>query len=220
VRWVEATLALMRAFVAGGGSRAVLAGTCAEYDWHSLQAHTPRRCNERDTPLSPHTLYGACKHATHVAAEALAEQAGVALAWGRIFHLYGPGEQEGRLVPSVARALLAGTPARTTTGSQVRDFAHVRDAAAGFVALLESPVCGAVNVATGDGVTVRSVIELIAAEAGHPELVEWGAIRIPEGEPPELVADVARLREEVGFKPRTELAAGLRETVEWWRAEG
>ena len=56
-----------------------------------------------------------------------AEQAGFELAWGRIFFLYGPGEPDGRLVPAVGRALLAGEPVPTTRGEQMRDFMHVDD---------------------------------------------------------------------------------------------
>ena len=62
-------------------------------------------------------------------AAAYAEQASFELAWGRIFFVYGPGEPDGRLVPSVGRALLAGEPVPTTRGDQIRDFMHVEDAA-------------------------------------------------------------------------------------------
>ena len=213
VPWVAASLALLGEFLAAGGRRAVLAGTCAEYDWNGLR----EACREGTTPVRPHTLYGSCKHATHLVAETLAAQQGAELAWGRIFHLYGPGEREGRLVPSVARALLAGQAVPTSDGSQLRDFTHVRDVAAAFVALLGSDVQGAVNVASGKGVTVRAVIEAIAAETGHGELVEWGALARSPDDPPELVADVARLRDEVGFSASIPLEAGLRESVESWR---
>ena len=88
------------------------------------------RCHEQRTPLRPATLYGAAKHALHTVAARYAEQAGFELAWGRIFFVYGPGEPDGRLVPSVGRALLAGEPVPTTRGDQVRDFMHVEDVAA------------------------------------------------------------------------------------------
>ena len=148
VRWVEASLALLRAFAGAGGRRAVVAGTSAEYDWHAVGA----RCNEQRTPLRPATLYGAAKHALHTVAAPYAEQAGFELAWGRIFFVYGPGEPEGRLVPSVGRALLAGRRVPTTRGDQVRDFMHVEDVAAAFAALADADATGAVNVASGDPV--------------------------------------------------------------------
>jgi nucleoside-diphosphate-sugar epimerase len=212
--WVGASLALFEAFAASGGRRVVAAGTCVEY---APQGDAP--CSELSTPLKPATVYGACKHATQVVLEAFARQAGVSAAWGRLFFPYGPGEPPGRLVPSVARALLAGQPACCTHGRQVRDFIHVEDAASAFVALLDSEVEGAVNVASGRPVALREVVEKVAAHAGHPDLVRLGARPAPEGEPPSLYADARRLREEVGWSPRYDLDEGIAETVEWLRLE-
>jgi len=105
-----------------------------------------------------------------------------------------------------------------TAGTQVRDFMHVDDVARAFVALLDSDVEGAVNIASGEPVELREVMGLIGATAGHPELVRLGALSPRPGDPTTLVADVRRLRDEVGFTPRLELAEGVRQTVEWWRS--
>ncbi|MGB2953020.1 MAG: NAD(P)-dependent oxidoreductase [Gaiellaceae bacterium] len=212
VRWVEATLRLLRAFAKHGGRRAVIAGTCAEYEWTAEGGI----CSEEET-LRPKTLYGVSKNATRAVAQALAEEAGFELAWGRIFLLYGPGEAETRIVPSVARALLEGTPAAVGEGSQIRDFLHVGDVGEAFVALLESDAQGAVNIGSGEGVALREVVELVARATGRPELVQFGAVESRADEPAALVADVRRLTEEVGFRPRISLADGIAETVAWWR---
>ena len=47
--------------------------------------------------------------------------------------------------------------------------------------------------------------------------VRLGARETPANEPPLLVADVRRLRDELGWRPRRELTASLTETVNWWR---
>jgi nucleoside-diphosphate-sugar epimerase len=218
--WVGASLGLLRAFAEGGGRRAVIAGTCAEYDW----SEPAGPCRELDgagapaTPERPATLYGAAKHATRLVASAYAGEVGVSLAWGRVFLLYGPGEDERRLVPSVARALLAGVQARTSDGLQIRDLMHVSDVARGFVALLASEVEGPVNVASGDGVAIGEVLELIGRASGRPDLLRRGALDPRPGEPPSLVADASRLRDEVGFRPAVPLGEGIAEAVAWWRS--
>lgn len=213
VAWVEASLRLLRAFAAAGGRRAVVAGSCAEYDWAERPPYS-----ERTTPLRPRTLYGACKASLHTIAAAYAEQQDdLACAWGRIFFLYGPGEQPGRLVSSVVEALVAGREAETTEGSQLRDFLFVEDAGAAFAALVASDVTGAVNVASGEGVPVGDVVAAAAATAGRPELVRRGALASRPDEPAAIVADVGRLREEVGFSPRFGLDEGMRRTLDWWR---
>jgi nucleoside-diphosphate-sugar epimerase len=191
----------------------VMAGTCAEYDW------SEEILSERTTPLTPGTLYGACKHATHVAAAAVAEQLGVALAWGRVFFLYGPGEHPDRLVPSVARGLLAGRAVPTTEGYQRRDFMHVQDVANAFIALLESGVTGAVNIASGRPVAVRDLVDLIAETVAGPGEVNFGGLPSRSGEPAVITGETDRLTREVGFRATKDLRQGIAETVAWWRMQ-
>jgi nucleoside-diphosphate-sugar epimerase len=207
-RWIGASLRLLRAFGETGGRRAVMAGSCAEYAWGDDAPLT-----EADSTIGPGTLYGACKHATHVAAAAVARQLGVSLAWGRIFFLYGPGEAPGRLVSEVVGGLLRGHQVPTTDGSQRRDFMHVRDVAGAFAALLTSDVTGPVNIASGSAVPVREIVQTIAEEAGRPDGVLLGELPQRPGEPPTIAADVRRLTEEVGFAPKIDLRGGIREML-------
>ncbi len=213
VAWVEATLTLVRRFAAAGGERAVVAGSCAEYDWDH-----GGRCVEGSTPLAPAALYGSAKNATREVLEAASEQLGVAVAWGRVFFLYGPGEDERRLVASVTRALLAGERARTTAGAQVRDFLHVDDVAGAFAALLAGEVTGAVNIGSGEGTPVSEMVWQIARATGRRDLLDVGALPDRAGEPAAIVADVRRLCEEAGFTPAIGLEQGIDATVRWWRA--
>lgn len=210
LRWVSATLELLRRFAHAGGRRAVLAGSCAEYEW------SRERYRESDA-LAPATLYGAAKHGTHAIAAALAEQLDCELAWGRLFFLYGPHEAPERFVPSLIGALLRAEPAPMTAGTQVRDFLHTADAGAAFAALADSAFTGPVNVASGEGFRLREIAERVAAAIGRPELLRIGERPTPPGEPPSLLADVTRLREQVGFSRSLDLDAGLAQTIAWWR---
>ena len=208
-RWRTASLHLLETFAASGGERAVVAGTCAEYDWSG-----DGLLSERSTPLAPQTPYGEAKNALREATEKLS----LSLAWGRIFFLYGPHEDPRRLVASVTRSLIAGTPARTTHGQQVRDFLHVADAGDAFAALLDSAVEGPVNIGSGEGVAVADVVQRLAAIVNRPDLLQLGALETAPNDPPVLVADVARLRDDVGWQPSRSLDDGLPDTVEWWRS--
>ena len=209
VRWVEASLALLRAFAEAGGERAVGAGSCAEYEWGGRGL-----LSEHHSPLRPATLYGVCKNAFRQVTAAYAEPAGLSFAWGRIFFLYAADEHPDRLVASVARAVVAGNSAETSSGEQLRDFMHADDVAAGLVALLESDVRGPVNVASGEPTGVRDLALEIGRAAGREDLVKVGALPQRPGEPAEIVADVRRLREEVGFERAITTAEGVARTVE------
>jgi nucleoside-diphosphate-sugar epimerase len=209
--WTKASIGLLKAFQRAGGERALAAGTCAEYEWKY------ERYDERSTPCRPATLYGVSKDSFRRFAEAFCKTSNMSFAWGRIFWLYGPYEHPARLVPSVMLSLLKGQEAKLTPGSQVRDFLYSADVASAFVALLDSPVEGPVNVASGEPVSIRELATLIGHCIGREDLLHFGALPAPAGEPPAIVADVLRLRDEVGWRPSRTLEEGLGETLEWWR---
>jgi nucleoside-diphosphate-sugar epimerase len=213
VRWVEASLALLRAFGEAGGHRAVFAGTCSEY------GHPPDGICREVTPLAPTNLYGESKAALGRLALATSAELGLSAAWPRIFFAYGPHEHPRRLVSSVARNLLLGQPAPCSHGRQVRDYLLTDDISAALVEILESDFEGPVNIGSGDGVSLRELVSGLATIIGRPELVEFGAIDAGPNEPPVLVADVGRLRDELDWTPSYDLAGGLERTAEWWREE-
>jgi nucleoside-diphosphate-sugar epimerase len=211
IRWVEASLHLLTAFHLQGGQRVVMAGTCAEYDWSQGD------CSEEATPLSPTSLYGACKNALQTLLGEFSRVTGLSSAWGRIFFLYGPGEPPQRLVSSVILHLLRKEPAPCSHGRQVRDFLHVEDVASAFVSLLASSVRGPVNIASGQPVTLREVVLAAADCLGARDLVQFGAVQVPRQEPPRIVGHCRRLADEVGWQPRYDLAAGMVRTVRYWQ---
>lgn len=214
LRWVEASLRLLRAFAEHDGGRVVIAGSCAEYEWDATV-----RCVEGVTPCRPGTLYGASKHALHAIADAYAKEVGLSLAWGRVFFVFGPHEHPARLGGSVARAVVLGEAASLSHGEQVRDFLYSEDLADAFVALLRSPVQGAVNLASGRPIRIRDLVEALAAAADRPDLLRFGERPAPPSEPAELVADVTRLRDEVGWQPSATLEQRAADTIAWWRTQ-
>jgi nucleoside-diphosphate-sugar epimerase len=206
--WVAASLALFRAFAAAGGQRVVCTGTCAEYDWSHSEL------DELATPCAPATLYGVAKDSLRRLLAASPE--GVRFAWGRVFFLYGPHEAPVRLVPHVITSLLAGREALCGDGLVERDFMHVADVAAALVALLESDVNGPVNIASGQCLQLRDVIQSIGTQIGRPDLIRLGARPSPANEPSRLAASVRRLTEEVGFRSIRTFDHGIADTIAWW----
>ena len=212
LRWLQASVNLVHAFAQHGGRRVVVAGSCAEYDWAS------GHCSEAMTPLRPATLYGACKLSFHIVLEAYCRQAGLTSAWGRVFSLYGPNEPQEKFVGSIVSSLLRGQPARCSSGDQIRDFLYVRDVARAFVTLLDSATNGALNIASGESVALKTIARRIAEKLGCMALLELGAIPAKPGEPPVLTADNTRLKDESTWRMSYDLESGLDETIAWWKA--
>jgi len=212
--WLGATLELARAAREFGVSRFVGTGTCYEYDWPE-----DGNCDERSTPAVPHTLYDTAKDACRRALEAYFHQHGMGLAWGRLFFLSGPDETHSRLVASVAYALQSGEVAKCSDGLVVRDFMDVRDAGAALAALAVSDAQGSVNIATGEPVSVADLVTRLGALSGRTDLIDLGALPNRAGEPPRIVAEVGRLRDEVKFAPSHSLDEGLSDALAFWADE-
>jgi nucleoside-diphosphate-sugar epimerase len=162
----------------------------------------------------PTSLYGASK----AAVAALLRGTTLSWAWGRVFHLYGPNEHPKKVVASVIRSLLAGREERCTSGEQQRDFLHVHDVAAAFVAALCGKLEGPFDIGAGEALPLRRILESAALAAGRPELLWLGGIPHREGEPTRVVAEGSRPRGELGWRPRCSLEEGLADAAAWWRA--
>ena len=212
-RWVEASIGLLLAFAKAGGERAVMAGSCAEYDGRY------GFCTEQLTPLKSTTPYGICKNSLRQLFESYCVQVGLGWAWGRIFFPYGPRENIARLVPSVIRALLQGEIANCSHGTQVRDYLYVKDVGNAFATLLDSEVQGPVNIASGQASSIKDIVNTIAENVGHHELIRLGGLKTTIDETPLLLADVSRLSNEVGWLPSYSLDDGILETITYWEQQ-
>jgi len=207
LRWLEATSHLVACFNDAGGRRSVIAGTCAEYDW------SMGSCSEADTPLAPASLYGVAKDATRRLAEAMCRQDRTEIAWGRIFFNYGAGEPASRLVPSLIAALTGKSPPFSVDLTSRRDFLHAADIARGFVALLDAPVTGAVNISSGVATPVSGVVATLARLLGaDPKPVfDLGAER--PGQPREIMGVNGRLGT-TGWRQELSLEQGLKHVLD------
>jgi len=209
-RWVRSSLGLLEGFRKSGGRRVVGAGTCAEYDWSFGY------CVEGQTPTDPQSIYGVAKDCAHRLQSAFCRTTGLSGAWGRIFFLYGPGEDSSRLVPTIISGLLRGAAVPCTLGTQYRDYLYVADVASALAALLDSDVKGSVNIASGRPISVKELVGTVATIIGGKELIRWGALESHPHEPALLVASVERLATEVGWRPVFDIHDGISATVAWW----
>jgi dTDP-6-deoxy-L-talose 4-dehydrogenase (NAD+) len=199
------TIALLR-FLAERGCRSfVMAGTCAEY--------VPSTALLReDSPVEPTTLYAAAKLAALHLGQQYARLRSLQLAWGRVFLLYGSGEDARRAIPAAIRILRSGGHFDATAGTQLRDFLHVDDVAAGFVRLCEARASGVFNICSGIGRTMREIFELIQAKLGLQDRIHFGAVKPRDWEPPAIVGDNRKLCA-LGWNPRYSLEEGLEAVI-------
>lgn len=182
--WQAASLDLVRRFRAVGGGRVLALGTCAEYD-----AGDPGPWNE-DRPIRPATPYGQAKAALW---RDLSDLCGEDLVWARLFHLFGPGEDARRFVPSICLALAAGQPVDVLAPHLVRDYAPTFHAAGCLLGLLESRCRGAFDIGSGHPVTLGELAGWIARAMHAPHLLQLSSAPDRTG-PVRMAPELGRLR--------------------------
>ncbi|MFN2529440.1 MAG: NAD-dependent epimerase/dehydratase family protein [Candidatus Baltobacteraceae bacterium] len=202
--WVVAGLQLTAAFVRHGGKRAVYAGTYAEYG-------VAEGALDEKRPPAPESLYAVCKDALRRVLAGFAPASGLSYCWTRIFTVYGPGDAPYRVIPYAIDRLLSGREVLATEGRQIRDFIHVSDVGRALAQLLQSQLEGSVNVGSGEGYSVREMLQMISEEIGSDRL-RLGAREQAPGETQHIVANVEKLRS-AGWSPQHTLRSGLQDVV-------
>ena len=208
--WIASSMRLIQGAAAAGCRRVVVTGTCFEY------AQGGGVFSEA-SPIDPLNLYAASKRSLCLIAERYCAENRISLAWPRLFYLYGPRENEKRLMPYVINRLLAGENCPLTAGTQVRDFLHVADVASAVCDGALSAVDGPLNIGSGVPVTVAEVAREIGRQLGGEDLLALGAQPTPPGDPPFICADPGKLAASTGWRPRFDLQTGLADAIEWWR---
>jgi UDP-glucose 4-epimerase len=205
---VGGTLALLEAMTHTGTRRLVAASTCAVYGERAAQPIT------ESAPAEPSSPYGAGKLAADRAIADLADTGAIGAVSLRAFNIAGaspgrPDRDETRLVPKVV-AVAQGRARELVVngdGSVVRDYVHVADMADAFVRALAACEPGrwtVYNVGGGLRSTIADVIAAAEALAGRPLPVRHDP---PAAEPHAMLADAARIRAELGWRPqRSQLA--------------
>lgn len=206
-------LALLEAMRTAGVTRIVFSSTCAVYGQPEVLPIT------ESTPTAPVNAYGATKLALDHALASYSSAHGFAAMSFRYFNVAGAHgwlrerhDPETHLVPNLLRGAsgqrfeLFGTDFPTRDGTAVRDYVHVLDLAEAHLQALEvlrDGVHHVVNLGSGDGATVREVLDTVQSVTGRTiDVVEQP--RRP-GDPPELVADHKHATELLGWRPGRDL---------------
>ena len=180
----------------------------------------PKREGEEGRPLSPYAL---SKRMNEELADVFARCYVMELIGLRYFNVFGPRQDpEGpyaAVVPRFFKSCLRGeSPVIYGDGEQSRDFTFISDAVQANLraATARASACGrAYNVAGGRGVTVNELATAVREVAGvgsapRHEAPRYGDIR-------HSLADLTRTKAELGYQPTTELSAGLKASLEYYR---
>ena len=145
---------------------------------------------------------------------------GMRLVIVRAFNIYGPGQKPPYLIPTIVRQALdpAIPEIRLKDLRPKRDYLYVADAVEMLLATLGDGVRGVYNLGSGESASVAEVAELIRQAAGTKKPIV-GEEQPRRQEVMDVRADISRASSDLGWRPTTSLADGLRKTVTAERAK-
>ncbi|SDL77212.1 UDP-galactose 4-epimerase [Corynebacterium mycetoides] len=208
---VGTTLTLLDAMRTHGVGNLVFSSTAATYGEPEEVPIT------EDMPTRPTNPYGATKLAIDYAITSYCHAYGIGATSLRYFNVAGAygsiGENhatETHLIPLVLQVamgfrekiMIFGDDWPTGDGTCVRDYIHVRDLADAHALALASNEPGThriYNLGSGDGYSVREVIDACREVTGHPIPAEVAPRRA--GDPAVLIASSAKIQRELGWNP-------------------
>jgi dolichol-phosphate mannosyltransferase len=140
----------------------------------------------------------------------------------RLYSVYGPWEDAGRLMPTMIVQRSRGTLPPLVDPRIARDYVYADDVNEAFVraAVKPHPEPGPVfNVGSGTQTTLRQVVTVarrVLAIAAKPQ---WGTMPNRQWDTSVWVADNRAIRRALGWKPRYDFERGFKQMVAWMRAD-
>jgi nucleoside-diphosphate-sugar epimerase len=147
---------------------------------------------------------------------------GLGVVKARFFNSYGPGEVPGQyrnVIPNFIYWAMLGQPLPITgTGEETRDFTYVEDIVDGLLRAghFEAAVGQEFNLASGVETRISDLAEMINAQVGNKGGIKFTEKRKWDTKS-RLLASVERAQTLIGYRPRTQLVAGLANTIAWYR---
>jgi nucleoside-diphosphate-sugar epimerase len=173
-------------------------------------------------PMQGQSPYSASKIGADKMAESYYNSFGLPVVIARPFNTYGPRQSSRAFIPTVISQALSLKKIVMGSLEPVRDMSFVKDTAEGLikVGLCDQVVGQTVNLGTGQGETIGTMVDMILRLVGKESMPvgqDPARIRPANSEVMRLISDNTKAREICGWAPKYDLKEGLLETIEWIR---
>jgi GDP-4-dehydro-6-deoxy-D-mannose reductase len=145
------------------------------------------------------------------------ENYGVKVSILRPFNVYGPGQNDDFLIPSIIRQIMAGKPVHVKDLYPKRDYVYVQDIVDAIIKSISlDENFNLVNIGTGKSYSVKEVIGIIqAALETNTEILSSNERR--PGEVMDTQADISKAQKILGWSPLCTLEQGIAKMVETYK---
>ncbi len=210
---VVGTINLVQACLAVGFDAFVNTGSSSEY---GFKAHAP----SEEEWLEPNSHYAVTKAAATLFCRHTAQRARVHLPTLRLYSVFGPWEEPGRLMPTLVLHGLRGRLPPLVSPDVARDYVYVDDVVEAYLraATVTGRELGAVyNVCTGVQTTLRELVEVARDVLGVRTRPRWGSMANRPWDTAVWVGDATRIEAALGWRPRHTIESGFRRLAAWLR---
>ena len=137
----------------------------------------------------------------------------------RPFLLFGPMQDEKRLLPYVIKNCLEKRLFKLGRGDVERDFLYITDAVdAIFALLVSSNVSGKVfNLASGIPVSISNAVDTVRFSLGGWGQPEFSTSDHRGGQNSRIYADISRITNAIGWTPKTSFVDGIEKTIAYYK---
>ena len=138
----------------------------------------------------------------------------------RLFNTYGPIQSKDAIIPTIIAQALVETKLFLGNMHAIRDFIYAEDVVEGLMKTAEIPesVGEVINLGSGQGISIGNIADKIVKLMGRDVEILFDAmrIRLQDHGIKQLVADVTKANDLLGWQPKTSLDIGLKQIIEWF----
>jgi|LWDU01.1.fsa_nt_gi nucleoside-diphosphate-sugar epimerase len=213
IDWLNASKLLIDTFISSGGKRIIAAGSCAEYNWDE------KNLIENVSELRAQSVYSQSKIHLYNYLNTVTNNTNVEFSWGRVFFVYGPGEQRAKLISSIIDNIIHKRELNIKHPGYLRDYIYVDDVARIFIKLLSAPYIGPINIGSGEAIAISDIVQLISEILLEPAPILSKHNNNGSNFNSIIKADTNLLKSKLLFETDFNLNSGLINTINYYKEE-
>jgi nucleoside-diphosphate-sugar epimerase len=201
--------------LAGIGCKTILStGSCWEYGGQQGKL-------SEDAPVKNINAFTAAKNSLHWLGTEIARENNMQFIWTRLFYVYGPGQRKESLIRYLINCVKSGKTPEIKNPLAKNDFIYVEDVAEALSVLLENcKKSGVYNIGSGKLTSVKKIIEIVSDQHGLKNQYKDLTPRPTDVLLTEFYADISKIKKEIGWKPKTNIAEGIERTINYFKIDG
>ena len=171
---------------------------------------------DENHPINPTNPYNRSKALGEELCSAYYEDYGLKCVILRAFNIYGEGQGDNFLIPTILRQITDGK-IELNDPEPRRDFIYVKDAVEAYIkaASYSGSDFKVFNIGSGKSYSVDEIVSKILAVTGREVAVRYLQQR-RKNEIMDIVADATKARRELGWEPQIDFEEGLRRYIKWY----